>query len=51
MLNFGDFSSKRSKTNVRFEISTVEIECMRNLVKIGNLILFGPKDPSLGNWA
>ena len=51
MPNFGDFSSKRSKTNVRFEISTVEIEYMWNFVKIGNLILFGPKDQGFGNWA
>ena len=43
MANFGDFSSNCSTTNVKFGISTFEIEYMRNLVKIGKLILFGPK--------
>ena len=43
MPNFGDFSSNCSTTNVKFEISTFEIEYMRNLVKIGKLILFGLK--------
>ena len=51
MPNFGDFTSKCSKTNVRFEISTFEIEYIQNLVKIGKLLLFGPKGLSLGIWA
>ena len=51
MPNFVDFTSKCSKTNVRFEISTFEIEHMQNLVKIGKLILFDPKGLSLGIWA
>ena len=50
MPNFGDFSSKRSKTDVTFEISTFEIGYMRNLVKIRKLILFSPKGLSLGIW-
>ena len=51
MPKFVDFTLKCSKANVRFEISTFEIEHMQNLVKIGKLILFGPKGLSLGIWA
>ena len=51
MPNFGDFSSKCLKTNVRFEISTFKIGYMRNFVKIRKLILFGPKGLSFGIWA
>ena len=51
MPNFGDFSSKCLKTNVRFEISTFKIGYMRNFVKIRKLILFGPKGLIFGIWA
>ena len=51
MPNFGDFGSKCSKTNVRFEIITFEIGYKWNFVKIRKLILFGPKDLSLDIWA
>ena len=47
MLKVRDLSSKFSKTNVRFEISTFEIECEQNFVKIRKLILFDPKCPYL----
>ena len=51
MPNFGDLTSKCSKTNLRFEISTFEIGYMQNYVKIRKLIPFGPKVLSLGIWA
>ena len=51
MLKFGDLSSTFLKTNVRFEISTFEIGCMRNFAKIRKLILFGSKCTNLGIWA
>ena len=38
--------SKFYKTNVRFQISTFEIACMQNFVKIKKLIHFGPKWPN-----
>ena len=50
MLKFGDLSSKFSKTNVRFEISTFEIEYRQNFVKIRKLILFDLKCPYLVIW-
>ena len=41
-----------SKTNVRFKISTFEIEHMRNFAnKIRKVILFDPKYPNLGIWS
>ena len=45
---FGDLVSKFSETNVRFEISTLEIGYMRNFAKIRKLIFFDPKCPNLG---
>ena len=47
----GDLGSKFSKINVKFKISTFEIEYMRNFVKIRKLIFFGLKCPNLGIWA
>ena len=43
MLKFGYLGSKVSKTNARFKIRTFEIGYMRNIIKIRELILFGPK--------
>ena len=48
---FGNLYSKSSKVNVKFKISTFEIDYMRNLAKIKKLILFGPECPNLGIWA
>ena len=51
MPSFGDLTSKCSKTNLRFEISTFEIGYMQNYVKIKKLITFGPKSLNLDVWA
>ena len=51
MLKFWDFSSKFWKTNVRFEISTFEIGCKQNFVKIRKLLRLDPECPYLGIWA
>ena len=51
MLKFGDLGSKFLKTNVRYEISTLEIGHMPNSGKKSKLILFDPKCPYLGIWA
>ena len=47
---FGDLGSKFSKTNVRFEIGTIEIAFIRNFAnKIRKVIPFDPKCPNLGS--
>ena len=51
MLKFGDLGSKFLKTNVRYEISTLEIGYRPIFVKISKLILFDLKCPYLGIWA
>ena len=51
MLKFGNLSSKLTITNVRFEISTFEIEYRQNFIKVRKLILLDPKCPYLGIWA
>ena len=51
MPKFGDLGSRCLKTNVRFEISTFEIEYKQSLVKINKLIHFGPECPNVGVWA
>ena len=43
---FGDMGPRFPKTNVRFEISTLEIGYMRNFSKTRKLILFEPKCPN-----
>ena len=43
MPKIGHLGSKFWKTNVRFEISTFEIRCKGNFVKIRKLIFFDPK--------
>ena len=47
---FGNLSSKFSKVNVRFEISTFKVVYMRNFIKIEKLILFSSNYPNLGIW-
>ena len=39
------------KTNVRLEISSFQIGCRPNFIKIKKLIPFGPKYPNLSIWA
>ena len=41
MSKFTDLGSKFSKTNVRLEISTFDIEYMQNFINIRMLIQFG----------
>ena len=48
MPKFGDFGSKFSKTNRKFEISTFKKGHMRNFAKIRNSIFIGQKCPNLG---
>ena len=48
MLKFGNLSSQFSKTNVRCEISTFEIEYRQNFRKIKKMILLDAKCPYLG---
>ena len=51
MPKFGHFGSKFLKTNVGFEIRTMNIWCQQNFVKIRKLIRFSPKCLNLGIWA
>ena len=51
MPKFWHLGSNFSKNDVRFEISTFEIGCMRNFIKNRKLTLFGQKCPNLGIWA
>ena len=50
MSKFWHLGSDLSKINVKFELSTFEIEYVRNFVKIRQSILFGLKCANLGNW-
>ena len=51
MPKFGDLSSKFSKTDDKFEISTFRIGYIQNFVNIRKSILFGLKCPNLSIWA
>ena len=51
MPKFGHLGSKFLKTNIGFEISTMNIWYQQNFVKIRKLIRFSPKCLNLGIWA
>ena len=51
MPKFRNLGSKFLKTNVRFQITTFDIENMRSFIKIRKLILFGLKCPNLEIFA